>query len=316
MKKIAISICVLIIGIIIGYLIPKQSPTRVNETIVERVDVVVENAVLPQPSIISGDAIIKEKRMVDIKGGIAYEIVLLIPEIKKSTTLDVNITEYKILAKKDQVPILYSLDTTTETLTFLDWKRDSEGKIQIMDNRPIVVIDPGHGGKDQGQGSNQLWSEKDLNLKMSYFMKTQLEKSGIRVILTRDSEGYLSLYDRSLVANYIEADLFISNHLNKYNEEASGIEIIYSNKSDSAFAMSMAKALESEDYNIFKVHNRKHDYLEGEDYYFLHRYIDIPSYIIEYGFADLEYDTYYIAKNWMTMVGDLSDEIVAYLETE
>ncbi|MHB0866174.1 MAG: N-acetylmuramoyl-L-alanine amidase [Thermoleophilia bacterium] len=73
-----------------------------------------------------------------------------------------------------------------------------------------VAIDPGHGGDDAGAVS---WvAEKDLNLMVALKLARALEKSGTRVVLTRDSDHEMPLYDRPAAANMAGADVFLSIH--------------------------------------------------------------------------------------------------------
>lgn len=77
--------------------------------------------------------------------------------------------------------------------------------------KPIVVLDPGHGGRDPGAVANGL-REKDLNLMLAHKVAGRLE--GVKVLLTRESDIYVSLKDRVTLSNRAEADLFVSLHAN------------------------------------------------------------------------------------------------------
>lgn len=81
-------------------------------------------------------------------------------------------------------------------------------------DKPIIVIDPGHGGKDHGcQGHGSL--EKEVVLKIGKSLKNYLESNlEAQVILTRDQDAFISLNQRSKFANEHNADLFISLHCN------------------------------------------------------------------------------------------------------
>ncbi len=80
--------------------------------------------------------------------------------------------------------------------------------------KKIIVIDPGHGGKDPGAIANGL-KEKDVNLRIAKALKRILEKDGrFKVYLTRSTDRYISLYRRTLFAIEKRADLFISIHCN------------------------------------------------------------------------------------------------------
>lgn len=78
--------------------------------------------------------------------------------------------------------------------------------------RPLVVIDPGHGGKDPGAGTAGML-EKDLTLALALALKDELLRGGgVRVALTRSDDSYILLGERSVIARQLGGDLFISIH--------------------------------------------------------------------------------------------------------
>ena len=92
-----------------------------------------------------------------------------------------------------------------------------------------IVLDAGHGGKDPGAvGRVRGTEEKGLTLDIVKRLKTRLEKQGYSVILTRDSDDYVTLGERSKLANRSRADLFISIHVNSApNRGACGLETYF-----------------------------------------------------------------------------------------
>lgn len=81
------------------------------------------------------------------------------------------------------------------------------------DARPVVMIDPGHGGIDPGAAAASGVFEKDIVLAFAQRLKKSLENSGrYRVLMTRDGDVFLSLEDRVRTARSAKADLFISIH--------------------------------------------------------------------------------------------------------
>lgn len=81
--------------------------------------------------------------------------------------------------------------------------------------RPIIVIDPGHGGRDPGATSvsGQI-EEKDLTLALARELRDDLVKRGrVRVAMTRDGDRYLSLDERAAVARRLNAAMFVSLHM-------------------------------------------------------------------------------------------------------
>lgn len=80
-------------------------------------------------------------------------------------------------------------------------------------SKPVVVVDPGHGGVDPGAiGASGVY-EKNITLAMARELKTHLEKTGrYKVVLTRNRDVFLRLRDRVEIARRNKADLFISLH--------------------------------------------------------------------------------------------------------
>ena len=81
--------------------------------------------------------------------------------------------------------------------------------------RPIVVIDPGHGGRDPGAtGVSGEVSEKELTLALAREVRDQLVKRGrVRVAMTREDDRDLTLDDRAAVARRLNAAMFVSLHM-------------------------------------------------------------------------------------------------------
>lgn len=104
-----------------------------------------------------------------------------------------------------------------------------------------VVIDPGHGGKDSGALGYKNIKEKDIVLSIGKYLRDELKRD-FNVVMTRDSDEFISLRNRSNVANGIGADLFISIHANSSKDtSANGIEIFYFSKKSTPYAASIAR---------------------------------------------------------------------------
>lgn len=97
-----------------------------------------------------------------------------------------------------------------------------------------IVIDPGHGGHDPGAiGKNGL-EEKEVVLDIAKRLSDMIKKElNIEVILTRESDVFIPLPERTAIANMKEADLFLSIHANASpNRNARGIETYFLNYTD------------------------------------------------------------------------------------
>jgi N-acetylmuramoyl-L-alanine amidase len=92
-----------------------------------------------------------------------------------------------------------------------------------------IVLDPGHGGGDEGARGPSGTSEKSVTLAVTSRLKAALEgRLGVRVILTRDGDSAVGLDERAAVANNNKADLFISLHANaSVRPSVQGAEVFY-----------------------------------------------------------------------------------------
>jgi N-acetylmuramoyl-L-alanine amidase len=92
-----------------------------------------------------------------------------------------------------------------------------------------IVLDPGHGGHDLGTVGSGGLLEKDLTLSLAFKLQKMLEqKLNAEVILTRDKDVFVSLEERTDIANRNRADLFISIHANSSpSRSISGVETYY-----------------------------------------------------------------------------------------
>jgi N-acetylmuramoyl-L-alanine amidase len=104
-----------------------------------------------------------------------------------------------------------------------------------------IVLDPGHGGKDPGAMAFGL-KEKDIVLDVAKRLAPVLRKElGCEVVLTRKDDVFISLEERTAIANTNNADLFISLHINAHTSaKVRGLETYYLNLTTNAEAMRVA----------------------------------------------------------------------------
>ncbi|MDO4555358.1 MAG: N-acetylmuramoyl-L-alanine amidase [Lachnospiraceae bacterium] len=133
----------------------------------------------------------------------------------------------------------YSSSTGKTTLSFKTstingFKVKEEGSnIYIQNGTPstiyknIIVLDAGHGGSDSGATGNG-YKEKDFTLSIVKAAKTYFDNnSDYKVYYTRLTDTYPSLSDRYKLANEVNADMFISVHINSAGSTATGTETLY-----------------------------------------------------------------------------------------
>jgi N-acetylmuramoyl-L-alanine amidase len=91
-----------------------------------------------------------------------------------------------------------------------------------------VVVDPGHGGDDRGAKGAKGLKEKEVALDLALALKAQLQEAGFEVVLTREEDVFIPVWDRAKIANEAGADLFISLHLNAAKARAAkGSEVYF-----------------------------------------------------------------------------------------
>ncbi len=108
---------------------------------------------------------------------------------------------------------------------------------------PVIVIDPGHGGKDPGAIGFFGLKEKNITLSIGRFVDYFLKRDGYKVIMTRDSDTYPTLADRVRLANRVKADIFVSIHVNytpKDKKDAKGLEVYFVNTTSDKRALRLA----------------------------------------------------------------------------
>ena len=88
--------------------------------------------------------------------------------------------------------------------------------------KPIVVVDAGHGGHDPGAMANKI-REKDINLRAALQLAEILRGYGVDVRLSRSTDVYLKLAERTAFANNNNADVFVSLHCNSMPKGHSGV---------------------------------------------------------------------------------------------
>jgi len=105
-----------------------------------------------------------------------------------------------------------------------------------------IVIDPGHGGHDPGAVSPSGTREKDIVLQIGLNLAQKIRQElGIDAVMTRSTDVFIELQERTAIANKVGADLFVSIHANaSLNRVANGIETYYLNLAKTEKAAQLA----------------------------------------------------------------------------
>ena len=113
--------------------------------------------------------------------------------------------------------------------------RDTEAS--VARSSTVVVIDAGHGGYDRGGIPGQRVAEKVMNLDVAQRLRSVLQGSGYRVVMTRDSDVFVPLGTRVAIANSYRNAIFVCIHFNSATRTgASGIETYFYSRESLALA--------------------------------------------------------------------------------
>lgn len=119
-------------------------------------------------------------------------------------------------------------------LTFIvtpDEQPSLESQVAAASSRfPVVVLDAGHGGKDDGARGAGL-AEKDLSLDVTQRTEKLLHQFGFKTVMTRVDDTYVSLAERAAISNRIDNAIFVSVHFNhSFSGASTGVETFYASE--------------------------------------------------------------------------------------
>lgn len=188
-----------------------------------------------------------------------------------------------------------------------------------------VCIDAGHGAHDTGavlelaDGTER--QEKDDNLWLSQLVKKELEAYGVKVVMTREDDSFLELYDRTQMANSLDVDLLVSFHRNAYylngemNSRVKGVEIWIHNSMPTA-ARQLANRMLDAILAVGGMEDRGVRYGSMTDFnenYAINRRAMMTSMIVEMGFISNESDNEAYDTNGEAYAKAMAKEIYQWL---
>lgn len=229
------------------------------------------------------DGTVKEIVTKDYGTDLCHTITVTSKQNKTTGQYDV-----KLLLELDRVYayLIYEDDN----YYYIDLKKPSE----VYDK--ILVIDPGHGGKDAGALSrNEDHYEKDINLSIVLQLKELLDKENIKVYYTRTSDDKVFLRPRVTLANSVDCDYFISIHCNS-NEVTSpnGTEVLYYNNIEKGVSnQSLAQLFSSEMAKTVPLRCRGLVEKHTKDIFIMDK-SQVPTILIEVGYLSNNSDLNYL----------------------
>jgi N-acetylmuramoyl-L-alanine amidase len=154
----------------------------------------------------------------------------------------------------------------------------------LLPYKPIIVLDAGHGGNDEGAKVDGF-IEKKITLKVAKLAKEALEFRGYKVRMTRSKDEYISLSERVNLASVVQGKLFISFHCNSspLKSEVNGVEIFYHESKD-AKRQKASKRLASQALHSFLQQTGAHSRGVKKGNFYVIRETKMPSILVEIGF--------------------------------
>ncbi|EAK0945945.1 N-acetylmuramoyl-L-alanine amidase [Campylobacter lari] len=162
-------------------------------------------------SIVSFEAILEgDRKKIDINKNQSITIV----QFNKTTVRVVlnSASDFKTNLDLDDEELFIGFEKKAKKIPAKTTSKTA--KTTIKKSGKIIVIDPGHGGKDPGTLGDKGVREKDVVLSVALKLGNELKKRGYRIYYTRSTDKFINLRDRTSMANEKMADLFISIHAN------------------------------------------------------------------------------------------------------
>ncbi len=173
---------------------------------------------------------------------------------------------------------------------FIDLRKPSD----VYDK--ILVIDPGHGGKDAGALSkDQKDYEKNINLAIALELKKLLDRENIKVYYTRTDDDKVFLRPRVTLANAVDCDYFISIHCNSNKVSSpNGTEILYYNREPKGVSnLALANIFSEELGKLITLRNRGVVEMRNDDIFIMNN-SEVPTVLIEVGYMSNIHDLAYL----------------------
>lgn len=162
--------------------------------------------------------------------------------------------------------------------------------VTTMRGQPkVVVVDAGHGGMDGGVVGSTGVKESDLNLMIAKELQKELEKGGVKVVMTRTGEGAIGatkkqdMQNRKKIIVEAQPDVVVSVHINKFSSsKRRGVQVFYD---DTGVGKNFAEHLQNTvNQALNSKYTSRSDYTAIKGDLFITKCYACPSVIVECGF--------------------------------
>lgn len=226
-------------------------------------------------------------------------ILILVMLLLKKDSIDNKLGEAEVITQTQENPYKSNRDNIDLDLSKYSYINGTENNVddEILTNLPvmereyIVMLDPGHGGKDPGTSSGKL-DEKDVTLSVGLMVREYLANSNITVLMTRDKDEYMDKSDRATFANDKDADVFVSLHCNYIEKDnvTSGVETYYLETAPNSEGL--AQIVHKKVLGVTKADDR---HIRTNDFVVI-RKTNMPAILVEMGYLSNWEDVKKLAK--------------------
>ncbi len=198
--------------------------------------------------------------------------------LQRIPALEVFAASREVQAEKEvqpQTPMQsYSLEGMFDEL----W---ASGMLTEVSDIPVIFIDPGHGGEDEGCARGGI-QEKMVNLSIAGRVRDKLEALGYTVIMSREDDSYITKEERVKMANAARADIYVSIHQNASEDTSvSGMEVWYEETGTGWDNRRLAQLMRQQTARKVETAERE---LRGDADFHVTGETKMPSCLIETGF--------------------------------
>lgn len=166
-----------------------------------------------------------------------------------------------VIQNNNKLKIHFKLDSNKLIININNISKIKHNNIKSpirKDRDKIIVLDAGHGGKDPGAIGYRHYREKIIVMQVAKKLQKLLKNRGYKVYMTRNTDKFIKLVNRTKYANRKKADLFVSIHANASRKEtASGIECYFLSKSRSKRASRVAAKENSADISAMNRYGKQ-----------------------------------------------------------
>lgn len=248
-----------------------------------------DNLVVPLPDTVTKDKVSVSVDMISKKVIISFSVSTSTFDVANVVNTAVQINQITYQSDKDMISINIQLKDYYETVwSFVDGKLYMRF-LPIDRSRPLVVVDPGHGGTDVGADKGGIY-EKNITMSICRKLKSFCANEPFKLYFTREGDFYPTVEERAEFANILQPDLFVSVHANWYDDPSiNGTGVLYNtlNGTDINSSYWLASILNEETIKAMGTANM--GLIDGNSIYVV-RYTKVTAALVELGFMTNESD--------------------------